>query len=230
MTPHEPDTAVLLRAQLRAARDAVPAPAAGELTEGALHRSRGIRTRRRATWAGLALAGVAGVALVAPGAGPSSMPGPAVPGPAATSSTGPVDPTPTPSPAWRVAERCDASRFLCQDMPVDALEVGGTTYRVRTTGAQPWGARGHAIQLSVGERGATHQVLGGVVGRDDRSWDLAVRASFDVYVDGRLARHYRDETLSLLRVGAGRHQVKVVALGEPVPGTSVVVGEFAPSP
>ena len=73
-------------------------------------------------------------------------------------------------------------------------------------------------------------MLGGVVGRGGRSGDLAVRASFDVYVDGRLARHYEDAPLSLLEVGAGRHQVKVVALGDPVPGTSVVVGDFAPLP
>jgi hypothetical protein len=129
-----------------------------------------------------------------------------------------------------VTERCDASRFLCQDMPVDALEVGGATYRVRTTGAQPWGARGHTVQLSVGQRGAVHPVLAGIVGRGGRSGGLAVRASFDVYVDGRLARHYEDATLSLLKIGAGRHHVKVVALGDPVPGTSVVVGEFAPIP
>ncbi len=212
----------LLRTQLHAARDAVPAPAAAALTEGALRRARGIRTRRRATFAGVALAGVAAVALVAPGAGPSPMPGPAAPGPttASTAPTGvptavPMSPTPTPSPSWRVTERCDATRFLCQDMPVDVLEVDGATYRVRTSGAQPWGARGHAIQLSVGQRGAVHQVLGGVVGR---SGDLSVRASFDVYVDGRLARHYEDAPLSLLRVGAGRHHVKVVALGDPVAG------------
>jgi hypothetical protein len=57
-----------------------------------------------------------------------------------------------------------------------------------------------------------------------------VRTPFDVYVDGRLARHYEDAPLSLLEVGAGRHQVKVVALGDPAPGTSAVVGEFAPFP
>ena len=67
-------------------------------------------------------------------------------------------------------------------------------------------------------------------GGGGRSGDLAVRASFDVCVEGRLARHYEDAPLSLLEVGAGRHHVKVVALGEPVPGTSVVVGEFAPFP
>ena len=227
-------TADLLRAQLHAARDAVPAPAAGALADAALRRSRGIRTRRRATWAGVALAGVAAVAMVAPGVGPSPIPGPAATGPTATlppaSTGGPVSPTPAPSPTWRVTERCDASRFLCQDLPVDALEVDGATYRVRTSGAQPWGARGHAIQLSVGQRGAVHQVLAGVVRRGGRSGDLAVRASFDVYVDGRRARRYQDAPLSLLHLRAGRHQVKVVALGDPVPGTSVVIGDFAPFP
>ena len=108
--------------------------------------------------------------------------------------------------------------------------MDGATYRVRTSGAQPWGARGHALQLSVGQRGAVHQVLAGVVRRGGRSGDLAVRASFDVYVDGRRARHCEDAPLSLLHLRAGRHQVKVVALGDPVPGTSVVVGDFAPFP
>jgi hypothetical protein len=225
------DPADLLRTQLHAVRDAVPAPAAAALTEGALRRARGIRTRRRATFAGVALAGVAAVAVVAPGAGPSPMPGPATPGPTTASSqvptVAPLGPPPKPSPTWRVTERCDPARLLCQDLPVDALEVDGATYRVRSSGAQPWGARGHAIQLSVGQRGAVHQVLGGVVGR---SGDLSVRASFDVYVDGRPARHYEDAPLTLLRVGAGRHHVKVVALGDPVAGASVVVGDFAPSP
>ena len=223
------DPTDLLRARLRAARDAVPVPSAHALSEGALRRAHAIRTRRRAAVAGVAVAGVAAVAAVAPGAAPPPMPTPATSGPSAASS--PASPSPSPEPAWRVTERCDASRFLCSDMPVDAIAVDGTTYRLRASGSQPWrSARDSSIQLSVGKRGVVHRVLGGVVGRGSGPRALTVRASFDVYVDGHLTRHYLDAPLSLLEVGRGRHTVEVVAVGDPTPGRAVVVGELAPSP
>ena len=238
MTIHDTDVTVdRLRAQLHAARDAVPAPAAGGLTDGALRRARGIRTRRGATLGGAALAAVAAVAVVAPGAGPTARPGPAAPGPTAAATSDPTStaptgrpgsPQPAPSPDWRVTARCAGSRFLCRDLPVDTLEVGGATYRVQAAGAQPWGPRGRAIELSVGQRGAAVPVLAGVVGRGARGLD--VRASFDVYVDGRLLRHYEHARLSLVELGPGRHQARVVARGEPVTGTSVVIGELVRSP